>query len=324
MTYNPDAPRPYKMAARSVALQFAGAGTPTPSACSILLPGRDLLDVREGLSTGRLTTQTHLIVFEKDAQLAVHILCELRRLGFRNVTLRNEHLEKCDLFGALAPGELVDFAFLDFCNQLTPGICHWLVSNEQYFTPDAVVAITLSTMARNNRLVKALHSPASWPLVERSLPEGRTMFTLMRGMRKYTQATIFGAYAALACRRRIEVLDCIEYADTSPMVMVRFRLGKKRRRTCRTTPELLAAMARCGHSYLDPGLAPPRSYAKKVAVTKRVRPWQLLHAHPDMKPGVKAAAVRRARDGKKPFFMSAAEWAACPLNQNSHRFADHG
>lgn len=147
----------------------------------------------------------------------------------------------------------------------------------------------------------------------RQLPASRTSFTLMEGVRRYTEATILGAYAALGYRRPVRILDCIEYADGLPMVMLRFLL--------------LPAQTANGHV---PPVARDLDQAVQAELRQRVSrgslrqlpAWQLLGCPPHWSAAKKAVEVRKARQGLRPDFLSPAQWATSPLNSRSKFFAD--
>jgi hypothetical protein len=315
MSYNDNANRPHKTAARSIA---AINPRTTPARLGLWLTTPKLLDLLEARETGVIGPATRIIVVESDLKTATATAIALRENGFTLAEVYHSKLELLDLDQILKDGEKIDFAFLDFCNQFTAGIASWLRDYSRHFADDAAVSMTFCTLIRSNKLLSALHHAGNVALIEKLLPASRTQLTLMYGCRDMLHATILGAYGAITAKHSVSITDCIEYNDTSPMVMVRFqlsRLGQRSSKVSVLARQLLDSAYRAHAEVVGNAGAHLRSVKRPLG---SVRPWEYIRCPETYTPGQKAASVRRALTGKRPWRLSPAEWACCPLNPKSH------
>ncbi len=166
-------------------------------------------------------------------EIAAHIAKALKELGFKRTYVHVGPLHTLWLDDILRAGQAVNYLFLDLCGQFTTHVARWILFNQHRFAFDAVIAATYTIQKRCNPLLDAIYA-GRFMIVGR-LPGNRTLFMLKTNVREWTRTTLFGHIAVLEQNYNVEVLDCIEYNDTSPMVMIRCQLGGSRRRTSAVT-----------------------------------------------------------------------------------------
>lgn len=158
MKYDYDVNRVYKTLPRTLAWD-AVKGV---AKAVLLLPGRDCLDIKQGLTMGKINLDTHLVLFEKDKEIAKIIVDTVKGMGFKKFDVRNYKVqwhssERSDLNNEGFPK--FDLAFLDFCGEITDEVADFIRDNfdTRYRTSmseDGVLCFTFSTQLRNNNFAK--------------------------------------------------------------------------------------------------------------------------------------------------------------------------
>lgn len=164
MSFDHDKDRPYKSLPRRLAWErVRGVAKKV-----LLLPGRECLDIKEGLAMGKATVNTEFHLVERDPETAKVIWRECKKLGLKNFTiLKGEmcrgrawwnDIEKEHGGDFLTKMAEYDLAFFDFCGEMTDKVFRFLMDFGvnghsdwmKFSAKNGVLAFTFSTVCRSN------------------------------------------------------------------------------------------------------------------------------------------------------------------------------
>jgi len=299
-----------------------------PAKVALFLPSNTQLCIKEALETGVINRNTRIIAVEKDAQIAARIERYLdREFNFPYLLhcdeLTNLHLADdpdVQRYG-------IDLAYIDLCGNLKLSYAKWAVRQHGVFNPGARVSWTFCARVRLNALLDQMSSTwASFTFgntrarIERKLMQ--STFTSLGfygwdgchandNAGRYDRATIEGVYGAMVANYKVDIVHCIRYCDTSPMLFVNFHIvGQKdtptSRHTCPRDSKLLA------QAYYE-------ITGKDIFVDKpgrRGRP-RIRKIKVELTPGQKAIKARLIN--AHGLGSGCAKWAWHPQNPNGCR-----
>jgi hypothetical protein len=186
----------------------------TPAKAAILLPGENQLCLRQGVKSGLFDPRkTKLICIDDSPSFAAKIKRVAHRLGFTNDT--------CFVFAGKADrltrqmmmnffdGRKVDFAFLDFCGQLTRELARWIGHEcRDIFEKDSCVSYTFSLPVWNPSLY--ITSIDTKSLINR-IPN-------KAGIPDEARETVAGLFLAMGVNYTVAFSQFIGYQSSYPML----------------------------------------------------------------------------------------------------------
>jgi len=316
-----------KEAARSLAVR---SDKKNPAKVYLGLPGSGCKCVREALKQGTIDADTFVIAVERDPETADLIETQLNGL-VKDYHLHRDTITTLNIDTVLQDRK-VDFAFLDFCGSLYNELAQWLVDQRHIFTDDAQVAFTFSICPRASSFMNKAKAIFKWfftldmcefKMLAKSVDKqlrrkARFIYGSDNG---YRFATVASAYAILSLGYHVEITNCDEYCDTSPMIMVKFRISDNEV-TINRHLYMIRYLRTCDLwiNFDDPKERNKKRIQKQtVKITSDMASWQQLGCPEDMTSGNKSATVRRALQGIRPPWMKPAVWAWHPMNPNGIR-----
>jgi len=201
------------------------------SKVALFLPGNSCLCVRTALAQGTIDEDTFIIAIEQDKKTANVIRRQLKTL------VKRFHLHVGPIIETHLPdfigNKKIDFAFLDFCGNLDIKLVQWLLYQSGSFSVGAQVAFTFCTLGRANNFIKEteweLNRKHKWLGIKKSIDNQlsaaySTVLFRYGSENRFRIPTITAIWAILSCHFKTRVSSCIEYCDSSPMIMVKFDL----------------------------------------------------------------------------------------------------
>jgi hypothetical protein len=292
---------------RDAALIYKGG----PVKSAILFPGEEYRCLRQGTASGLFDPkQTAVLCIERNPKIALGITKELRRLGFKKAHVHDDEvfrLQKSQLelfFGK----QKVQYAFLDFCNQLNQETAFWLVNQcNSIFGRNSVVNFTfaMQTINKSNSFLDAVQPDSArlFPCME--VPNVEVEDKFHGQYRDDYRITAAGLWLVLSENYSVKVTDILGYtAKKCPMLLIK--------------SEILSAAPASNRGWLS----------RTIHVSHRIEPvnrqradWEKIGCHPLMRDALKSQFVQAAKKGQRPVWMLPAEWAWNSINPNgqNHR-----
>lgn len=293
---------PTKNRMRDLALQFSGT-----SSAALLVPGKELRCIKQGLQTGLFDRQTTIICMEKDPQIASHIRKKLEQMGFKNLYLHTDDASKLTSrqMEKVLKGKKIDFAFLDFCNTLNEETAFWLAEEcSSLFEAGTKVSFTfaLRTLNQNHKYLEKIETEKIYPClrIDPSIIDYEARFSTYKDDPK---TTIVGTWLAMAGNYSFDFLGVDGYnTNHFPMLLVRTKI---------TGNKPIIEKKHFWNLIHDVVSESP----KKGTVAEK------LGCHFLMPKDLKDKLVREAKQGIRPPWLSPASWAWHPVNPNSRKAA---
>ena len=317
----------HKRAARTIAIQ---SDKKTPLEQAFFLPGSECKCVKEALEEGAIDKNTKIFGVEKDAATSKLINKQLRDL-FVESDIDNMQLTDT-AWGERTAGPddgKFDFAFFDFCGALNTSLAEWLVSNlGDMFEVGSQVAFTFSIQGRNNIFIREAKDQLAyrWGGINKSVNKQllRKARFIYGSNNEYRYATIAAIYAIMSTSYKVEIVACEEYCDTTPMLMIKFKILDEYNPKYINAEDFVNACTSSnyfieGTGYNKKQRNKGKSPSKVKVSEKELTPWQQLGCPVDMPRAKKAWVVIRAKQGQRPDWIKPADWAWHPINPNGNK-----
>ena len=141
---------------RDIALEHTGKAVKT----AIMFPSYSKKCVIEGLKNGKFDSNTFMIAVEKEAKY-IETIHNFMRKHFKNYYIHKGPLETLNLDKVLFTGSIfdekkIDYAFFDFCGNLTHKIAYWLNKYTHCFKTNAKVVFTFYAKNRKKKFEKLI------------------------------------------------------------------------------------------------------------------------------------------------------------------------
>jgi len=143
--------RPNKARVREYAL--AKGQLERAAKCVVLLPAEKGHDIELGLKNGLLNRNTFVIAVEKNPIIAKN-MGKLLSKNFNNFHVHAGPIETLKL-DEVGPCK-VDYAFLDFCGNLTPQIADWIDQYSNQFVSNNVIHFTFKAINRKKQFQNSI------------------------------------------------------------------------------------------------------------------------------------------------------------------------
>jgi hypothetical protein len=335
--------RPYKSLMRIIVV------TAPYTDVYLTLPSDELRDIYEALERKTINRNTFIIAIEKDATKAKKIDIQLKKL-FKHYYLHQGPLDTLDLNKVLN-GKKIKLAFFDLCGQITADVANWFIRlNGDEFAENAQVSYTFHQSYRSNDLmqailpenfnalpprgIKIIRAVDLCPQVTLSQFNFKNMMHAGKGLISHKLfKTLYALTGMISANYSFTINAIHEYHDTrAPMVFIHTTIHRKNyfannsiskyvrsicNKLCHVKEEILSrdetrakVMALIKSLGVEDKTFVERPLKEKV-VTKD---WQLLKCPVELSSGKKTAAVRAAKDGSRPSWLSPQQWAWNPLN----------
>ena len=210
---------------RTIALGHEGKAVKV----AIMFPSYSKKCIIEGLENGKFDSNTFMIAVEKDSR-HIKTIYNFLRSNFKNYYIHKGPLESLKL-DKILDGRKVDYAFFDFCGNLTQLVAYWLHRYTDCFKTDAKLIFTF--YAKNR---KKLFEKLIWKHTDKQvLPEVAeklryTVHNLLDviwdgKLIKNIQFDCQTLYLAFE-RKEINFDYIYRYKDTSDMVLIGCNVSK--------------------------------------------------------------------------------------------------
>lgn len=129
-----------------------------PVKTALLFPSTHMYCVKEGIGRKVFSRDTRFIFIERDGNTAQTIQARSKAMGLKNIYIHHGQAHELDVNTIKTElGNLpLEFAFLDFCGQLTNDLVFWLTEISPLFSAQATIAMTYSLRIRQNVLLDKL------------------------------------------------------------------------------------------------------------------------------------------------------------------------
>jgi len=295
-----------KNGARSSVVSLA---KPKAAKAALFFPGHSCLCVEEARRQGTIDKDTFIVVVERDPAIAKVIRRKMRNFDYH---LHVGEVTTMDLSSVLGRRR-INFAFFDFCGQLTSEIASWISKQTDVFAKGAHVAFTFSMSVWSNKFLRQAEEELGagrYSQLQRRVARQlhRRARFIQGSTNRFRDLVIRMTFASLAsfCHTHIEACD--EYCDTSPMIMLRFRITQR------------DDISTGGYYQRLLGKCVWERKKELVEAGQIGQPqWKELGCPDNMTPGHKAARVRAAAAGQRPPWLRPGVWARHPMNPKGTR-----
>jgi hypothetical protein len=212
---------------RITALEHTGRA----SKVAIMLPSYSAKCLIKGLKNGKFNRKTFIIAVEKNYRYAKKLENFLKK-NFNNYYLHRSPIEILKLDEVL-DGKKVDYAFFDFCGNLTNRIAYWLHSNARHFKTNAQVVFTFRAIDRIKQFERFIWKKTDKQVLpevaeklrhaEHNLLDIVTDGKLIKNI-QFDCQTLHLAFE----RQEIEFDYVYRYRDSSDMVLIGCTIGEEK------------------------------------------------------------------------------------------------
>ena len=289
---------------------------------AILFPGENMFCLDEGCQSGLFDPRTTMMIcIEQNRAKAKRIEGGLQEWGFKNSYVHRGQADKlhADDLNFVLGNRKVDYAFFDFCGQLTLELFQWgFIHLADVFAPKATVAFTFALQTRNqyNLVLGALNKSRLSYCVDLDTIDIEVEDKFRGRYANDQQATIAGVWAMLAANYDVEITHARGYTSSkTPMLMVKAKIHSKKPSLDKEHVVNVIELA--------DGLTPMPS-----TISDSAPDWQRLECHPAMSTSMKRRFVREAKQGICPPWFKPktgqkgnARWTWHSLNPTGRRVA---
>lgn len=116
---------------------------------AMMLPAEELICLKAAVKNGLIKINTTFLhIVEKETKIASLIREEMEQMGWKK---DRYHLHVCELHEVQLPKTTkIEYAFLDVCGGISPGIVRWLHDNQPNFSSTARIGLTFCSHVRNS------------------------------------------------------------------------------------------------------------------------------------------------------------------------------
>jgi len=196
-----------------------------PSKVSVFYPSKEQLCVKEALNLGVINTGTFIIAIENDKDTIPFIRKGMKKLGFRegkNLYIHEGETVSFKNLEEVLNGRKIDYAFLDFCGELSIGLLHWIDYMMNFTKIGSYVGVTANILGRGIKGDRPIFKAAAHRRHEGmyQMMKKNNNCSIIDTNDKKEEGSTWLLWAASCISKRTTIVQHTRYQDkTQPMCM---------------------------------------------------------------------------------------------------------